>query len=30
MRNKVNEVLSELDRMRLIRLDHKNLTVSST
>ena len=30
MRRKIKEVLSELDRMKLIRLDHKNLSVNST
>lgn len=30
MRRKVKEVLTELDRMRLIRMDHKNLSVNST
>lgn len=30
LRERVNEVLRELDQMRLIRLDHKSLTVTST
>ncbi len=30
IRERVNEVLRELDRMRLIRMDHKNFSVNST
>ena len=30
MRARVKDVLGELDRMRLIRMDHKNMTVTST
>ena len=30
MRERVHDVLQELDEMRLIRLDRKNMTVTST
>lgn len=30
LRSRINEVLNELDRMRLIRFDRKNFSISST